>query len=110
MVADDEGPNDVAQAFEELRAEVTLMRRAVERLTAERMIGSWRELFLGRASRWCGLVPSHGCVGGGPIARGKPKRDDGTLKRVFPGLSGWSHGGLAQEAAEPGEMRCRSLI
>ena len=37
MVADDEGPNDAAQAFEELRAEVTLMRRAVERLTAERM-------------------------------------------------------------------------
>ncbi|MDF0546402.1 DUF6118 family protein [Sphingobium sp. H39-3-25] len=36
-MADDEGPNEAAQAFEELRAEVTLMRRAVERLTAERM-------------------------------------------------------------------------
>ena len=35
-MADDEGPNEAAQAFEELRAEVTLMRRAVERLTAER--------------------------------------------------------------------------
>jgi hypothetical protein len=37
VVADDEGPNEAAQAFEDLRAEVTLMRRAVERLTAERM-------------------------------------------------------------------------
>lgn len=37
MVADEEGPDEAAQAFEELRAEVTLMRRAVERLTAERM-------------------------------------------------------------------------
>lgn len=36
-MADDEGPDEAAQAFEELRAEVTLMRRAVERLTAERM-------------------------------------------------------------------------
>lgn len=36
-MADDEGPGEAAQAFEELRAEVTLMRRAVERLTAERM-------------------------------------------------------------------------
>lgn len=36
-MADDEGPSEAAQAFEELRAEVTLMRRAVERLTAERM-------------------------------------------------------------------------
>lgn len=36
-MADDEGPNEAAQAFEELRAEVTLMRRGVERLTAERM-------------------------------------------------------------------------
>ena len=33
----EEEPNEAAQAFEELRAEVTLMRRAVERLTAERM-------------------------------------------------------------------------
>lgn len=36
-MADDEGPNEATQAFEDLRAEVTLMRRAVERLTAERM-------------------------------------------------------------------------
>ena len=36
-MADDEGPNEAAQAFQELRAEVTLMRRAIERLTAERM-------------------------------------------------------------------------
>ena len=36
-MTDEEGPNEAAQAFEELRAEVTLMRRAVERLTAERM-------------------------------------------------------------------------
>ncbi len=36
-MADEEGPDEAAQAFEELRAEVTLMRRAVERLTAERM-------------------------------------------------------------------------
>ncbi|MBB3912694.1 DUF6118 family protein [Sphingomonas desiccabilis] len=36
-MADDEGPSEAAQAFQELRAEVTLMRRAVERLTAERM-------------------------------------------------------------------------
>jgi hypothetical protein len=36
-MADDEGPNEAAQAFQELRAEVTLMRRAVERLTAERI-------------------------------------------------------------------------
>lgn len=36
MTADDEGPDEAAQAFEELRAEVTLMRRAIERLTAER--------------------------------------------------------------------------
>ncbi|MFV1920916.1 DUF6118 family protein [Sphingomonas sp. MJ1 (PH-R8)] len=34
---DDERPNEATQAFEDLRAEVTLMRRAVERLTAERM-------------------------------------------------------------------------
>jgi hypothetical protein len=37
VVADEEGPDEAAQVFEELRAEVTLMRRAVERLTAERM-------------------------------------------------------------------------
>jgi Family of unknown function (DUF6118) len=36
-MADDEGGDDAAQAFEELRAEVTLMRRAVERLAAERL-------------------------------------------------------------------------
>lgn len=36
-MADEEGQDDATQAFEELRAEVTLMRRAVERLTAERM-------------------------------------------------------------------------
>lgn len=36
-MADEEGPSEAAQAFQELRAEVTLMRRAVERLTAERM-------------------------------------------------------------------------
>lgn len=36
-MADDEGTDEAAQAFEDLRAEVTLMRRAVERLTAERM-------------------------------------------------------------------------
>lgn len=36
-MADEEGSNEAAKAFEELRAEVTLMRRAVERLTAERM-------------------------------------------------------------------------
>ena len=36
-VTDEEGPNEAAQAFEELSAEVTMMRRAVERLTAERM-------------------------------------------------------------------------
>ncbi|MCG7349822.1 DUF6118 family protein [Sphingomonas sp. ACRSK] len=36
-MADDEGPNEATRAFEGLRAEVTLMRRAVERLTAERM-------------------------------------------------------------------------
>jgi hypothetical protein len=35
-VADEEGLDEAAQAFEALRAEVTLMRRAVERLTAER--------------------------------------------------------------------------
>ena len=31
-----DGQDDAAQAFEDLRAEVTLMRRAIERLTAER--------------------------------------------------------------------------
>ncbi|MFS0851468.1 DUF6118 family protein [Novosphingobium panipatense] len=36
-MADEEGPDEATKAFEELRAEVTLMRRAVERLTAERM-------------------------------------------------------------------------
>ena len=36
-MANEEGADEAAQAFEELRAEVTLMRRAVERLTAERM-------------------------------------------------------------------------
>ncbi len=36
-MANEEGVDEAAQAFEELRAEVTLMRRAVERLTAERM-------------------------------------------------------------------------
>lgn len=35
-MADEEGLDEAAQAFEALRAEVTLMRRAVERLTAER--------------------------------------------------------------------------
>ena len=34
-MADEEGPSEAAQAFQELRAEVTLMRRAVERLTAK---------------------------------------------------------------------------
>lgn len=36
-MADEEGGDEAAQAFEALRAEVTLMRRAVERLAAERM-------------------------------------------------------------------------
>lgn len=36
-MADEEEQDEAAQAFEELRAEVTLMCRAVERLTAERM-------------------------------------------------------------------------
>ena len=36
-MADEEGGDEAAQAFEELRAEVTLMRRAVERLMAERL-------------------------------------------------------------------------
>lgn len=35
-MADEEGGDEAAQAFEALRAEVTLMRRAVERLAAER--------------------------------------------------------------------------
>lgn len=36
-MADEDGGDEAAQAFEELRAEVTLMRRAIERLTAERI-------------------------------------------------------------------------
>ena len=35
-MADDDGEDEAARAFEGLRAEVSLMRRAVERLSAER--------------------------------------------------------------------------
>ena len=35
-MTDDDGEDQAAQAFENLRAEVSLMRRAVERLAAER--------------------------------------------------------------------------
>lgn len=38
-MTDEDGPDEAAQAFESLRAEVSLMRRAVERLAAERAEG-----------------------------------------------------------------------